>query len=434
MIGNEVNKNRKRRSQQGHESFFRNTVWQYGLQILKYLFPLVLIPYLTRVLGTDTYAIYAYVYSFMGVIQTIADFGFTLSGTKKVVEHRDDRRALSKLVGDITIARLMLLAILLIATLLISVYIPIMSENVPYVVLALVAVGFRALLPDFVFQGFEQMGPLTTRYFASKGAQVLLTLLLVRGPGDLLLVALADVVGSAIGLVWSFAATKRMFGVGISAPSLRQSLLELKDSAIYCVSEISSSLFSGFTTIVIGLALTDRTDIAFWSLTLTTVNAVQALYTPIVNSLYPHMLNNRDFGFARRLALIAAPALVVGTATYCLLAEQIMFVLGGSDYLGAAHVMRMVSPVLPISFYAMFIGWPILGAMGYVKGLTITTVIAGVFNVISLLVLYVTGLATLDSICVVRWLVEIVMLGSRGFLLARVTRTHSSAAGPFSTH
>jgi PST family polysaccharide transporter len=434
MIGNEVNTNRKRRSQQGHESFFRNTVWQYGLQILKYLFPLVLIPYLTRVLGTDTYAIYAYVYSFMGVIQTIADFGFTLSGTKKVVEHRDDRRALSKLVGDITIARLMLLAILLIATLLISVYIPIMSENVPYVVLALVAVGFRALLPDFVFQGFEQMGPLTTRYFASKGAQVLLTLLLVRGPGDLLLVALADVVGSAIGLVWSFAATKRMFGVGISAPSLRQSLLELKDSAIYCVSEISSSLFSGFTTIVIGLALTDRTDIAFWSLALTTVNAVQALYTPIVNSLYPHMLNNRDFGFARRLALIAAPALVVGTAAYCLLAEQIMFVLGGSDYLGAAHVMRMVSPVLPISFYAMFIGWPILGAMGYVKGLTITTVIAGVFNVISLLVLYVTGLATLDSICVVRWLVEIVMLGSRGFLLARVTRTHSSAAGPFSTH
>lgn len=434
MIGNEVNTNRKRRSQQGHESFFRNTVWQYGLQILKYLFPLVLIPYLTRVLGTDTYAIYAYVYSFMGVIQTIADFGFTLSGTKKVVEHRDDRRALSKLVGDITIARLMLLAILLIATLMISVYIPIMSENVPYVVLALVAVGFRALLPDFVFQGFEQMGPLTTRYFASKGAQVLLTLLLVRGPGNLLLVALADVVGSAIGLVWSFAATKRMFGVGISAPSLRQSLLELKDSAIYCVSEISSSLFSGFTTIVIGLALTDRTDIAFWSLTLTTVNAVQALYTPIVNSLYPHMLNNRDFGFARRLALIAAPALVVGTAAYCLLAEQIMFVLGGSDYLGAAHVMRMVSPVLPISFYAMFIGWPILGAMGYVKGLTITTVIAGVFNVISLLVLYVTGLATLDSICVVRWLVEIVMLGSRGFLLARVTRTHSSAAGPFSTH
>lgn len=433
MIGNEVSaevRKGMRRPESAHKSFFKNTAWQYGLQILKYLFPLVLIPYLTRVLGTNAYAVYAYVYSFMGVMQTIADFGFTLSGTKKVVEHRNDRHELSKLVGNITAARLMLLAVLLVATFSISAFIPIMSENVPYVALAFAAVGLRALLPDFLFQGFEQMGPLTTRYFASKGAQVLLTVLFVRGPGDLLLVAAADIVGSAIGLAWSFAATKRMFGVGISSPRLNQSLLELKDSAIYCVSEVSSSLFSGFTTIIIGLALTDRTDIAFWSLTLTTVNAVQALYTPIVNSLYPHMLNNRDFGFAKRLALLVAPALAIGTAAYCLLAEPIMLVLGGREYIGAARVMRMISPVLPISFYAMFIGWPILGAMGYVKGLTITTVIAGVFNVTSLLILYIAGLATLDSICLVRWLVEAVMLAARGFLLFRVSKSHGSSGRP----
>ena len=425
MIGNNVSIKKEkmtRRPKIGHESFFKNTIWQYGLQILKYLFPLVLIPYLTRALGTGTYAVYAYVYSFMGVMQTIADFGFTLSGTKKVVEHKDNNQELSGLVGDITAARLMLLGALLVITLVISAFIPIMSENVPYVLLALVAVGLRALLPDFIFQGYEQMGPLTTRYFASKGSQVLLTLLFVRGPDDLLFVALADIVGSSIGLVWSFVAAKRMFGVGISAPKLHQSFLELKDSAIYCVSEVSSSLFSGFTTIIIGLALTDRTDIAFWSLTLTTVNAVQALYAPIVNSLYPHMLNNGDFGFAKRLALLAAPILTIGTAAYCLLAEPIMLILGGNDYLGAAHVMRMISPVLPISFYAVFIGWPILGAMGYVKGLTITTVIAGVFNVVSLLVLYASGLATLDSICVVRWLVEAVMLAARSVLLLLVAR------------
>ncbi len=71
-----------------HNTFYKNTLWQYGLQILKYLFPLLLIPYLTRILGTEGYAVYAYVLSFMGVVQTIADFGFTLSGTKKVVDLR----------------------------------------------------------------------------------------------------------------------------------------------------------------------------------------------------------------------------------------------------------------------------------------------------------------------------------------------------------
>lgn len=406
----------------GHKSFYKNTLWQYGLQILTYLFPLVLIPYLTRVLGTDGYAVYAYVSSFMGVMQTIADFGFTLSGTKKVVDHKGDTDALSHLVGNITAARFMLLAALLAVTLVICPFIPIMAENVPYVVLALVAVGLRALLPDFLFQGYEQMGPLTTRYFASKGAQVVLTLLLVHGSEDLLLVAAADIVGSTIGLIWSFAAIKRMFGVGVSAPTPRQSLLELKDSAIYCVSNVSSSLFSGFTTIIIGLALTDRTGIAYWSLTLTTVNAVQALYTPITNSLYPHMLNNRDFGFAKKLGLLAAPVLAVGTAAYCLLSEPIMLVLGGPDYIGAAHVMWMLAPILPISFYAMFIGWPVLGAMGHVKELTASTVVTGVFNVATMLAIYLTGVATLDAICIVRCLVEAMLLVTRAFALWWVLR------------
>lgn len=405
-----------------HSSFIKNTAWQYGLQILKYIFPLVLIPYLTRVLGTDVYAVYAYVYSFMGVMQTVADFGFTLSGTKKVVDIKYNRPALSRLIGDITAARLMLLAALFLITLIIAKFIPIMAENITYVVLALVAVGLRALLPDFVFQGFERMGPLTTRYFASKGVQVLLTIFLVHVPGDLLFVAIADIAGSTIGLVWSFAATKRMFGIGLSAPSLHQSLLELRDSAIYCVSNVSSSLFSGFTTIIIGLALTDKTDIAFWSLTLTTVNAVQALYVPITNSLYPHMLNNQDFVFAKKLAVLAAPVLAIGTAVYCALSKYIMLLLGGSEYIGAAHVMWMIAPVLPLSFYSMLIGWPVLGAMGRVKELTISTVVAGIFNVVVLLVLYMSRHATLDAICIVRWMVEAVLIVTRGASLFRATQ------------
>lgn len=412
-----------------HESFYKNTAWQYGLQILKYLFPLVLVPYLTRVLGTEGYAIYAYVLAFMGVMQTLADFGFNLSGTKKVVDHRGDTAALSQLMGDITAARLMLLVVLLLATLAISVFIPIMTENVPYVLLAFAAVGMRGLLPDFLFQGYEQMGTLTTRYFAAKGTQVLLTLLLVRGPDDLILVALADAAGSLTGLLWSFAAARRSFGVRIAAPSLRQSVRELRDSAIYCVSNVSSALFSGFTTIIIGLALTDRVDIAYWSLTLTTVTAVQALYGPITNSLYPHMLTSRDFGFAKKLALLAAPALAVGTAAYCLLSEPIMLVLGGSEYVGAAHVMWMIAPVLPISFYSMLIGWPVLGAMGRVKELTATTVVAGIFNVVVLLALYVAGLATLDAICVARWLVEAVLLAGRALVLWRVAREDKERNG-----
>lgn len=406
-----------------HNTFYKNTLWQYGLQILKYLFPLLLIPYLTRILGTEGYAVYAYVLSFMGVVQTIADFGFTLSGTKKVVDLRGDTAALSRLVGAITVARLMLLCGLFFCVMVVTRFIPIMAENTVYVIWAFFATAGRTVLPDFIFQGNEHMGPLTTRYFASKGVQVALTILLVRGPGDLILVAVADVLSEIVDIAWSYRAQKRLFGVGIARPTFKESFEELRVSAIYCVSNVSSSLFSGFTTVIIGLAITSKTDIAFWSLTLTTVNAVQSLYSPISNSLYPHMIKNRDFGFARKLALVALPVLVLGIVAYCALSKPIMLVLGGPEYVGGAHVMWMISPIFIFSFYGILIGWPVLGAMGHVKELTVSTLFTGIVNVVSLLALYLAGLITLDVICVARWGCDALLLLVRVFMLWRAARS-----------
>lgn len=406
-----------------HNTFYKNTLWQYGLQILKYLFPLLLIPYLTRILGTEGYAVYAYVLSFMGEVQTIADFGFTLSGTKKVVDLRGDTAALSRLVGAITVARLMLLCGLFFCVMVVTRFIPIMAENTVYVIWAFFATAGRTVLPDFIFQGNERMGPLTTRYFASKGVQVALTILLVRGPGDLILVAVADVLSEIVDIAWSYRAQKRLFGVGIARPTFKESFEELRVSAIYCVSNVSSSLFSGFTTVIIGLAITSKTDIAFWSLTLTTVNAVQSLYTPIANSLYPHMIKNRDFGFARKLALVALPVLVLGIVAYCALSKPIMLVLGGPEYVGGAHVMWMISPIFIFSFYGILIGWPVLGAMGHVKELTVSTLFTGIVNVVSLLALYLAGLITLDVICVARWGCDALLLLVRVFMLWRAARS-----------
>lgn len=410
-----------------HSTFYKNTLWQYGLQILKYLFPLLLIPYLTRILGTEGYAVYAYVLSFMGVVQTIADFGFTLSGTKKVVDLKGDTAALSRLVGAITVARLMLLCGLFFCVMVITRFIPIMAENTVYVIWAFFATAGRTVLPDFIFQGNERMGPLTTRYFASKGVQVALTILLVRGPGDLILVAVADVLSEIVDIAWSYRAQMRMFGIGIARPTFKESFEELRVSAVYCVSNVSSSLFSGFTTVIIGLAITSKTDIAFWSLTLTTVNAVQSLYTPIANSLYPHMIKNRDFGFARKLALAALPALVLGTVAYCALSEPIMLVLGGPEYVGGAHIMWMISPIFIFSFYGILIGWPVLGAIGLVKELTASTLFTGIVNVVSLLALYLAGLITLDVICVVRWGCDALLLLARVFMLWCATRSETNS-------
>lgn len=400
----------------------KNIIWQYGLQVLKYVFPLILVPYLTRVLGTGGYAVYAYVLSFMGIVQTLADFGFMLSGTKQVVDLRDNCEVLSRLLGSIELARLLLAAGLCAVVVVVAQFIPLLWDNMGYVLIAYVSTVLRALLPDFMFQGFEDMEPLTTRFFAAKVITVGLTLLVVHGPQDLLLVAVADTLGGLVALIWSFMTVRTRYGVRVSFGGFRNALAELKRSAVYCVSNIGTTLVSGFTTFVVGIVLTDPTEIAYWSLALTTVSAVQALYSPISSSLYPHVVAHRDLGAVRKMAIMAAPALLVGTVAYCLLSPHVFFLLGGQGYVAGSWVMVALSPVLPLSFYSILIGWPVLGALGKVNELTASTVASGVINAALLLAMALLGRSSLLAICVIRCIAEVALLGTRGFALIECLR------------
>lgn len=398
-------------------NLIKNILWQYGLQILKYLFPLLLVPYLTRVLGTDGYAVYAYSLSFMGIVQTIADFGFMLSGTKKVIQRRNDRSALSNLLGSITQARLLLASALFVGISIVVRFIPLMRLHYDYVVLAYISTILRALLPDFMFQGFEEMGPLTTRYFVSKIVTVCGTLMFVKSPADLLIVPLADIAGGVVSLIWSLGIIKNEYGVSLRFVKLRNVIAELMDSAIYCISNIGTTLVSGFTTFVVGIVLSDSDQIAYWSLAMTTVGAVQALYAPISNSLYPHVVARGDYTPAIRLGIIAAPVLLMGTIAYSALADAIFLLLGGPDYVAGSWVMRALAPILPLSFYSILIGWPVLGAIGKVRALTLSTVMSGVFNAVLLVFVGFSGCANLATICIIRCISEFVLLVSRANVL-----------------
>lgn len=399
-------------SAMSHKSFYKNTVWQYGLQIVKYLFPLITLPYLTRVLEPEGYAFYAYVVSFMSFAQVFIDFGFNLSGTKKIARAESVAEE-NCIVGAVEQARLVLCVIAGITVMIIASLLPITRGNLLYVFLAFLAVCGKGLVPDFLFQGHEHMGPITTRFLVSKCVSTVLTFVFVHSMTDILWVPVLDILSNGIALVWSFAAARRQFGTGIDFVPMRVALAELKTSGLYCFSNMSAQVFSGFTTLLIGVVITDPAQISYWSLSMTAITAVQSLYSPIVNSLYPHMVNTGDYMFARKLSLIALPAVLVGTITFAFLSKFIMLVLGGEQYLAGSWVLVWVSPLLVLSFFGMLFGWPVLGAVGKVAEVTRATVISAVFCIVALLGVSFAGVATLRVICVIRCITEALLLGIR---------------------
>lgn len=372
----------------GHKLFLKNTVWQYCLQAIKYLLPLATLPYLTRVLAPEGYAVVSYTTSFMAFVQVFVEYGFNLSGTRGIASSNDSDE-LNSITSSAFQARMVLCVVVGAAVGVIVQFIPTLRDNMLYTFMAYIAACGRALAPDFLFQGKEQMGPLTVRYLLSKGASTLLTFVLVRGTADLLLVPALDIIASVIALTWSFLSARRLFDVHLVAVPVERVLADIRNSTLYFVTNMSGSALNGLTTIFVGLAISSPSVIACWSLAMSTVNAVKQMYYPIVNSLYPHITKSRDFGFVKKIILLALPFVGAGTALFVLLSNMFALVLGGEGYLPAAQIMAISAPNLFFTFFNVLLGWPVLGAMGKVASYTRNVLVSSGVNLVALVLITV---------------------------------------------
>ena len=106
-----------------------NFVWLSALQVASYIFPLITIPYLAKVIGADGFGKIAFASAVMIWIQTIADWGFNLTATRDVAQNRDDTNKISEIFSNVLWARC-LLALLSLAILLLLIFIvPKFYEN-----------------------------------------------------------------------------------------------------------------------------------------------------------------------------------------------------------------------------------------------------------------------------------------------------------------
>ena len=88
-----------------------NFAWLTVLQVAGYVFPLITLPYLARVIGVDGFSKIAFATAIMIWIQTVADWGFNMSATRDVAQNRDDPDKVSRIFSNVLWARLLLMLV-----------------------------------------------------------------------------------------------------------------------------------------------------------------------------------------------------------------------------------------------------------------------------------------------------------------------------------
>ena len=83
----------------------------YAVQIGSYVFPLIALPYLTRVLAPARFGLISFAQSFMWYFVTLTEYGFNLTATRQIAVHRDDPEAVSRVFSSVMLTKLILTVI-----------------------------------------------------------------------------------------------------------------------------------------------------------------------------------------------------------------------------------------------------------------------------------------------------------------------------------
>lgn len=381
------------------------------MSIAKMILPLVTLPYLTRVLTTDCYGVVSYVKAVMQYVQLIVDFGFMLSGTKDIVNVKNNKKMLEIENGNILVAKLLLSGISGFLLIILALIIPILRANFLYTILSFITVFLTCFLFDYLFRGLEKMHVITIRFVTMKAISTILTVLFVKNDSDVLWIPILDILGSVVAVLLVFVELKKQ-DIRIKITTFKDALSKIKESFVYFVSDIATTAFGALNTLLIGIYLSSS-DVAYWSICMQLIGAVQSMYTPLTNGIYPEMVKNRNINIIKKTLKIFVPLIICGCIFTIIVSKYVMLIIGGEQYISAANILIMLTPVLFFSFIAMVIGWPTLGAIGRVKETSLTTIISSVFQCSGILILLLVNKFSLINVAMLRSFTEFVLMFSR---------------------
>ena len=384
-----------------------NIFMLYVMNITQLVLPLITLPYLTRVLSVDGYGVVSYVKSITTYITLIIEFGFLLSGTRDVVKVKDESEKLNKVIGRVVQGKLLLSFVAFVVLILMTLTIPILKRHPIFTLLSFGAPFLSIFLFDFLFRGLEKMQVVTVRYLIMRGIATVLTFIFIKGENQLNLIPILDIIGSLAAIYWVHFELRKM-KIVVSFDRMSKVIQALKVSFTYFLSEISTTAFGAFNTFLVGIYLS-ASDVAFWGIVMTLITAVQSMYSPISNGIYPRMVEKRSIGLFKKIIFFFVPILFIGGMITFFGAKIIILLIGGQKYMPAVAYLQESVPLLIISFFSILFGWPLLGAIDKVRETTTTTVSTAILQVLGLVILIFTKNFTIPLLIFVRTVTELFM-------------------------
>ena len=344
------------------------------LQGVNYLLPLLSFPFLFRVLGVERWGLVTFGYSLMQYFVMFTDFGFNLSATKYISEHRNDLQKINSYLNSAMIGRFILCGIsLAILLALISYFDKFSTESIFYLLYFGIILG-NVMFPMWFFQGMENMKYITVFNIVAKSLSFIPFFIFIRKPEDYIYVPIFYSIGFVLAGIVSLFIVYFKMGMKWYFTSISQISSSLKDSSAYFLARASTSLFTTSNSFLLGLVC-GNTMVGYYSAAEKLYQAYNQLLSPFTGVLFPHIAKSRDVLFFKKIFYRITFTNLFCVAAALLLASYVLDIVYGTADPNILEVFRILVTACFVTIPSMLLGYPFLAAMdGMVTKQAVTSI------------------------------------------------------------
>lgn len=362
----------------------KNYFYNLFYQIITIFFPLITIPYVSRVLGSHGVGVYAYTNSIVQYFVLFGMLGLGTYGSKSIAASRDTKKCLSETFLSIYGLQLMMTTLALVIYFLFIKFSIIGYTTIMYIQ----GIALLSCLLDcsWFFTGLEKFKQIVIRNTIVKVTSVLLLFLLVKTSNDLAMYTIIMTVSTLVGQIVLWFGIKEY--ICIVPIKFTQILKHFKPTLAYFIPLVAIQVYTVLNKTMIGIFSTE-TEVGVFDYSDKILKVSLTFITSLGTVMLPQVAYLSSNGELKKVRIYLFKSLDFST----FIAIPIMLGLAGSSiefipwYLGddfhkAIYILMVICPTIFFISWGNVFGSQYLLPLGKVKQYTICVYIGAIVNLV----------------------------------------------------
>ena len=371
---------------QKQKSLKLNFIMNAVLTVFAIVFPLIIYPYISRVLLPEGVGKVALAISIISFFTIFSQLGIPVYGLRLTAQLRDDKENLTKAVQELLIINMITTFITYTALALAIFYIPqLKEEKCLYVVLSS-SIILNTVGMEWLFKGLEEYTYITIRSLIFKVIGLFLIFLLVHSKNDYIIYGAITIVSGYLAFILNFIFSFRWINFKpLKVYNLKK---HLKPIFVFFAMTCAITVYTNLDTVMLGFMKTNM-DVGYYSVAIKIKNVLINLITSLGAVLLPrcsyYIKNNLSDEF-RNVSFKAMSFIFVSSIPlmiyFMIFAKYTVLFLFGAAFNDSIIPMQVIMPTLLLIGITNLIGFQIMVPLGKENLILYSVILGGITDVV----------------------------------------------------